>query len=83
MYFFLDTENYTIACLAKIELNGISVKEELLQKLVIDLKSLASAIEKKAFSLAGRRFNFVSSTDVAKVIGNFTTVANMLFILKN
>lgn len=61
----------TILCLAKMEINGISVSKDLLQKLVESLKHQLQMIEKKAFSLAGRQFNFVSSTEVAKVIGKF------------
>lgn len=66
---FSDLETETLKCLAKIELNGIAVRKELMQKLTGTLKDLTNAIEKNAFSLAGRRFNFVSPTDVAKVIG--------------
>lgn len=64
-----DIEAATLKCLAKIEVNGISVKKESMQKLAETLKNLCNVIEKKAFSLAGRNFNFISSTDVAKVIG--------------
>lgn len=66
---FSDIETKTLKCLAKIELHGICVKKELLQKLSETLKNLTGAIEKKAFSLAGRYFNFVSSNDVSKVLG--------------
>lgn len=59
-----------ILCLAKMEINGISVSKDLLRALVDCLKRQLQTIEKKAFSLAGRHFNFVSSTEVAKVIGN-------------
>lgn len=59
-----------ILCLAKMEINGISVSKDLLRALVDSLKRQLQTIEKKAFSLAGRHFNFVSSTEVAKVIGN-------------
>lgn len=50
-------------------MNGISVKTEIMQKLADRLKILTLNIEKKAFSLAGRRFNFVSAKEVAKIIG--------------
>lgn len=52
-----------------MEINGISVNKDLLQKLVVSLKNQMQMIEKKAFSLAGRHFNFISSSEVAKVIG--------------
>ncbi|KAJ8948378.1 hypothetical protein NQ314_008417 [Rhamnusium bicolor] len=63
-----DVEMDTISCLAKMEINGISVSKDILQKLVDTLKNQMTFIEKKAFCLAGRHFNFVSSTEVAKVI---------------
>ncbi|XP_018568952.2 DNA polymerase theta [Anoplophora glabripennis] len=66
-----EVEMDTMLCLAKMEINGISVCKDLLQKLVESLKHQMGMIEKKAFSLAGRHFNFVSSADVAKVIGMF------------
>lgn len=80
MQIFSDVETETLKCLARIELNGISVKKELMQKLADTLKGLCNSIEKKAFSLAGRHFNFISSTDVAKVIGKLiiTTVRDMI-----
>lgn len=71
---FSGIETETLYCLAKIELNGICVKKDVMQKLAETLKSLCNAIEKKAFSLAGRRFNFLSSTDVAKLIGRFDLI---------
>ncbi|KAG5899170.1 hypothetical protein JTB14_029004 [Gonioctena quinquepunctata] len=66
-----DVETDTLLCLASMEIGGISVSKILLQELADNLKNQLSAIESKAFSLAGRRFNFVSSTEVAKVIGLF------------
>ncbi|VEN52432.1 unnamed protein product [Callosobruchus maculatus] len=64
-------ETDVIVCLSRMELNGISVKKTVFQELEETLKAQLAAIERKAYSLAGRRFNFVSSTDVAKVIGMF------------
>ncbi|XP_023017282.2 DNA polymerase theta isoform X1 [Leptinotarsa decemlineata] len=66
-----DVECDTILCLTNMELGGICVSKKLLQELVDNLKKQMTAIENKAFSLAGRHFNFVSSKDVAKVIGIF------------
>ncbi|XP_060523535.1 DNA polymerase theta isoform X6 [Cylas formicarius] len=59
----------TVLCLAKMESRGMNVKKANLQRLVDLLKVHQAAIEKKAYSLAGRRFNFVSPSDVARVIG--------------
>lgn len=66
---FSGVETETLKCLARNEYNGISVQKDLIQKLSETLKGLCNTIEKKAFSLAGRHFNFISSTDVSKVIG--------------
>lgn len=68
---FSGVETETLKCLARIELNGMSVQKEIIQQLSETLKHLCNTIEKKAFSLAGRHFNFISSTDVSKVIGKF------------
>lgn len=66
---FSDIETETLKYLAKIELNGMGIKKELLQKLANTLKDFINIIEMKSYSLAGRHFNFVSSLDVARVIG--------------
>ncbi|XP_060523529.1 DNA polymerase theta isoform X2 [Cylas formicarius] len=64
-----ELEMKTVLCLAKMESRGMNVKKANLQRLVDLLKVHQAAIEKKAYSLAGRRFNFVSPSDVARVIG--------------
>ncbi|CAG9863608.1 unnamed protein product [Phyllotreta striolata] len=66
-----DIENNVMLILAKIELNGFSVNKTLLNNLLENIKSQIIIIEKKAYSLAGRKFNFLSSADVAKVTGIF------------
>lgn len=65
----LDLEMNSILSVAKMEVFGMSVNKTFLQDLTTLLNELQNCIEKKAFSLAGRRFNFNSSSDVTKVIG--------------
>lgn len=65
----LDLEMNSILSVAKMEVFGMSVNRTFLQDLTTLLNELQISIEKKAFSLAGRRFNFNSSSDVTKVIG--------------
>lgn len=55
--------------LSKLELNGFGLNKSVLKSILDTLKTQISIVEKKAFSLAGRNFNFASSVDVAKVIG--------------
>ncbi|XP_057670465.1 DNA polymerase theta isoform X1 [Diorhabda carinulata] len=66
-----DIETSIIVCLANIELYGMHVDKTVLTTLLNVIKTQKNNIEKKAFSLAGRKFNFVSSSDVAKIIGTF------------
>ncbi|CAG9838530.1 unnamed protein product [Diabrotica balteata] len=66
-----DLETNIIPCLAKIELDGIRVNKNALTSLLNTVKCQISNTEKKAYALAGRKFNFLSSADVAKVLGMF------------
>ncbi|XP_050296829.1 DNA polymerase theta isoform X2 [Anthonomus grandis grandis] len=62
-----DLEMQTQVCLANLELTGMGINCVILQDLADMMKIQQGAIEKKAYSLAGRRFNFNSSKDVSKV----------------
>ncbi|XP_076250621.1 DNA polymerase theta isoform X2 [Rhynchophorus ferrugineus] len=64
-----ELEMRTVLCLANLEISGMTASKAALQDLVDVLRKHQSTIEKKAYSLAGRRFNFSSSADVAKAIG--------------
>uniref|UniRef100_A0A6P7GLT1 DNA polymerase theta n=1 Tax=Diabrotica virgifera virgifera TaxID=50390 RepID=A0A6P7GLT1_DIAVI len=66
-----DLETNIIPCLAKIELDGMRVNKNALMSLLNSIKGQISDTEKKAYALAGRKFNFNSSADVAKVLGMF------------
>ena len=57
----------TILILANIELRGFGINLPALQELSIVIKNDLSSIEENAFNLAGRKFNFYSSKDVAQV----------------
>ncbi|CAG9823805.1 unnamed protein product [Phaedon cochleariae] len=64
-----ETEADTVLCLANMELSGMSVSKTSLQELVGNIKHQITAIETQAYSLAGKRFNFQSSKEVAKILG--------------
>nr|CAI5843934.1 unnamed protein product [Callosobruchus analis] len=51
-----DLETDVIVCLSRMELNGIGVKKSVFQELEATLKAQLAAIERKAYSLAGRPF---------------------------
>lgn len=53
--------------LARMELTGIGINLESLQELSAVLQQEMSSLEKRAFSLAGRKFSFTSSKEVAQV----------------
>ncbi|XP_066246026.1 DNA polymerase theta-like [Euwallacea similis] len=67
-----ELEMKTLLSVAKMEINGIGIDRSFLQHLVGLLKDQKSSIERKAYSLAGRKFNFSSSSDVSKVIGTYS-----------
>lgn len=59
----------TVICLIENEIYGMAVDKNRMQLLVDLLRNQMRAIEKKAFTLAGRKFSFNSSHEVAKVLG--------------
>ncbi|CAG9765307.1 unnamed protein product [Ceutorhynchus assimilis] len=67
-----DLEMRIIISVANMELCGMSADKIAWQNLVDLLKKQQYSIEKKAFSLAGRRFNFNSPAEVSKAIGSYS-----------
>jgi DNA polymerase-1 len=65
---YRETELPLVELLADMEMRGIRVDREHLERLSGDLDKLMAAAEKDAYALAGRRFNLNSTRDVAAVL---------------
>jgi DNA polymerase theta len=65
----LATEMSCLRSLARMELVGVGVDVAKLTHLVQTLHHEQMSIERKAYTLVGRRFSFTSSRDVAKILG--------------
>uniref|UniRef100_A0A0C9Q746 POLQ protein n=1 Tax=Fopius arisanus TaxID=64838 RepID=A0A0C9Q746_9HYME len=70
---FEDVEMGTVVLLARMELTGLGINLEALQRLSSVVQDQLSNIEARAYSLAGRKFNFSSSKSVAGALGMDTT----------
>lgn len=57
----------SIQCLIQLELNGLSVDTIKTNSLITMIQEQMTIIEKQGFELAGRKFQFSSSKDVARV----------------
>jgi hypothetical protein len=77
---FTDVEMPTIVILANMELKGVGINMNSLQELSIAIKSDLSRIEEKAFSLAGRKFNFYSPKEVSQVFPFTMLLATFCFL---
>ncbi|KAL3276559.1 hypothetical protein HHI36_011933 [Cryptolaemus montrouzieri] len=55
--------------ISKMEIAGIGIDITALESLISSIKLNASTIEKKIYSLAGKKFSLTSSKEVARVIG--------------
>lgn len=66
---FTDVEMGSMLCLAKMELNGFGVDKPEFEKLSDHLRRQANLLQEQAYSLAGRRFSFLSAKEVATVLG--------------
>lgn len=62
-----EIEMGTLMLLARMELTGLGVSLNSLQELSDVIQREMSQLEKRAYSLAGRQFNFSSSKSVAQV----------------
>ncbi|XP_063984918.1 DNA polymerase theta [Diachasmimorpha longicaudata] len=70
---FEDLEMPIVILLARMELTGFGVNLQALQELSSVIQDQLTSIESKAYTIAGRRFNFSSSKSVAGVLGMNTT----------
>ncbi|XP_046614510.1 DNA polymerase theta [Neodiprion virginianus] len=71
---FEDVETKVVSTLARMELTGIGLNLESLQELSAVLQEEMSSLEQRAYSLAGRKFSFTSSKEVAQVLGMYKGV---------
>lgn len=63
----IDVETRVASTLARMELTGIGINLESLQELSVVLQKEITSLEQQAYSLAGRKFSFTSSKEVAQV----------------
>ncbi|XP_012271353.1 DNA polymerase theta [Orussus abietinus] len=68
---FRDVEMRAVATLARMELTGLGVSLKSLQELLAVLQQETASLEQRSFAMAGRKFNFSSSKDVAQVLGMY------------
>lgn len=66
--YLAEIEMPTNISLAIMELRGFGVNIDALKELSAAVKNDMTSIEDKAFGLAGKKFNFNSSKEVAQVI---------------
>lgn len=57
----------SISCLTQMELIGLCIDKFEMNKLITTIQEQMGVLQQQAFALAGRRFSFTSSKDVAKV----------------
>ena len=75
----------TLTLLARMELTGLGVNLETLQKLSDIIQKEMSELENQAYTLAGKKINFSSSKSVALVIflssGNYFEFLGLIFTI--
>ncbi|XP_029175852.1 DNA polymerase theta [Nylanderia fulva] len=69
LYTFREVEMRTVTLLACMELSGINVNIKSLEELSLVTSNEMQSLEKKAYHLAGKKFNFSSSKEVGQVLG--------------
>lgn len=67
MTMFLEIEMRCITLLARMELSGFGIHLKSLQELSRVIEGEMFSLEERAYSLAGRKFNFSSSKEVSQV----------------
>lgn len=67
MAMFLEIEMRSITLLARMELTGFGIHLKSLQELSHVIESEMLSLKERAYSLAGRKFNFSSSKEVSQV----------------
>ena len=65
---FFDIEMPLVKVLADMEITGIKVDRDYLQKTEIELKESMDALEEEIYSLAGETFNIMSPAQLSKVL---------------
>ncbi|XP_076643351.1 DNA polymerase theta [Halictus rubicundus] len=69
LYTFKDIEMKTVILLACMELTGLGVSLKSLQDLSSAVHQEIISLEERSYALSGRKFNFLSSKEVGKVLG--------------
>ncbi|XP_046834318.1 DNA polymerase theta [Vespa crabro] len=69
IYTFKEIEMRTITLLARMELTGFGIHLKSLQELSRVIEGEMFSLKERAYSLAGRKFNFSSSKEVSQVLG--------------
>lgn len=59
----------SMLCLARMEICGFGVDKPKFEELSDTLRDQANSLQEHTYSLAGRRFSLLSSSDVAKALG--------------
>ncbi|XP_054015016.1 DNA polymerase theta [Hylaeus anthracinus] len=69
LYTFKDIEMKTVTILACMELTGFGVSLKSLQDLSSIIREEMESLQKRAYTLSGKKFNFSSSKEVAEILG--------------
>ncbi|KAF7378835.1 hypothetical protein HZH66_015069 [Vespula vulgaris] len=69
IYTFKEIEMRSITLLARMELTGFGIHLKSLQELSHVIEGEMLSLKERAYSLAGRKFNFSSSKEVSQVLG--------------
>ncbi|XP_076234404.1 DNA polymerase theta [Calliopsis andreniformis] len=69
LYTFKDVEMKTVTLLACMELTGLGVSLKSLQDLSSVIRQEMTSLEQRAYTLAGKKFNFSSSKEVGEIVG--------------
>ncbi|KZC14173.1 DNA polymerase theta [Dufourea novaeangliae] len=69
LYTFKDIEMKTVTLIACMELTGLGVSLKSLQDLSSVIHEEMISLEKRAYALSGKKFNFSSSREVGEVLG--------------
>lgn len=68
-----------LTVLSRMELRGLGINLSALNELSDVIKREMSLLEKRAFYIAGKKFNFMSSSSVAQVRGEFFFLSKYYF----
>ncbi|XP_024946082.1 DNA polymerase theta isoform X2 [Cephus cinctus] len=68
---FKDIEMKAVATLARMELTGLGIHLKSLEELSSVIQQEMSSLEQRAYALAGKKFNFSSSKNIAQILGMY------------